>query len=358
MSLIAEALRAAQRERQGREEELTHRARTLLRPGTLGWSAPLDRVRRRKNPGPLIMAGGLGVALLAALLLSIPPAGPRAAETAPTTKARPDAPPAPPDPNIVPSNPASVPSPAATAQSSSPTPAPGAPTEPAESERLRATSETQRAEGAGRQAASSAGPLRVSTPKGAEGSAFDRWFGQGLALQRSGQYGAALAAYERALALDPEDPSLLNNIGAVRRSLGDLEGAREALRRAIELDPRYAPAWSNLGLVLDALGERQEAALAFQTALRLDPGNPSASVNLAIQYHQAGLLDEAQRLLEGALLRDPLMPEAHYELGRLSESRGEIEKARVHYGRFLELGAARFPEIATRVRARLERLSR
>jgi tetratricopeptide (TPR) repeat protein len=199
--------------------------------------------------------------------------------------------------------------------------------------------------------------LLVSAPRDHNGSLFDRLFQEGLSLHRSGRYRAALHLYEQALAFDPQDPRLWNNIGAVRRALGEFQPAREALTRAIELDPRYSAAWVNLGVVLEALGERQEAALAFQTALGLDPGNPSASVNLAIQYHQAGLWEEAQRLLEEALRRDPLIPEAHYELGRLSEARGDRDKATLHYRRFLELGAARFPEIATQVRARLDRLS-
>jgi tetratricopeptide (TPR) repeat protein len=195
------------------------------------------------------------------------------------------------------------------------------------------------------------------TPEGKDAD-LDRLLEQALAFQRAANHRAAVEVYERIIARLPTDARAYNNLAAAYRVLGQLPQAREALRRAIELDPRYAAAWSNLGLVLDALGERQQAAAAFQTALRLDPGNTAASVNLAIQYHQAGLLDEANALLQEALRRDPLMPEAHYELGRLSETRGDRDQALRHYRRFLEIGAQRFPEVAARVRERMAQLTR
>lgn len=375
MSLIAEALKAAQREREGREAELAHRARTLLRPGTLGWGAPLDGTERRRSPGLWVLLGGGGVAGLAVVFLLAPSADLTGSRTrgAPGAQPRTTS-----EQAISPANPAlsdlAAGEPPARAQSpasadtSASTLAPPAGSAGSEERTqrgeqiqraaLQVSGSRQRTARAEEERAANSGRLRVSVPSGAEGSAFDRLFEEGLKLHRAARYREALEVYERASVLDPRDPRVFNNIGAVRRSLGQLEEARQAFRRAIELDPRYAAAWSNLGLVLEALGQREEAAIAFQTALGLDPGNPSASVNLAIQYHEAGLWDEAQRLLEEAVRRDPLMPEAHYELGRLSEAKGDLERARLHYQHFLDLGAARFPEIAAKVRTRLERLSR
>ncbi len=375
MSLIAEALKAAQREREGHEAELAHRARTLLRPGTLGWGLPLEGIERRRSPGLWVLLGGSGIALLAVVFLLAPSVDPSGSQTRPAPESQPRtiseqaiSPVNPELGDLAPREPAvPEPSSALADPSVSTLASPAGPArgeertqraEEIERTALERPGSSQRTDRAEEERATNSRRLRVSVPGTPEGSAFDRLFEEGLKLHRAARYQDALELYQQASVLDPRDPRVFNNIGAVRRSLGQLEEARQAFRRAIEVDPGYAAAWSNLGLVLEALGQRHEAAIAFQTALRLDPGNPSASVNLAIQYHEAGLWDEAQRLLEEAVRRDPLMPEAHYELGRLSEAKGDLEQARLYYQRFLDLGAARFPEIAAKVQARLERLNR
>lgn len=374
MSLIAEALRAAQREQDQRTAELTQRAQTLFRPGAVGWTAPLDRLRREKRPGlsVLLALGGAGIAVAAIALLAVgsttgtgwqvrsagspsaaaPPAAAPGRPTVPAVQSQVRGPvepaalgPAAPPKDLEPA--ASTQAPEVASTDGVPrAPEPAGPAAPAPNALAR------RGDG------TTSRGLRVTLAPEGKDADLDRLLEQALAFQRAANHRAAVEVYERIIARLPTDARAYNNLAAAYRALGELQQAREALRRAIELDPRYAAAWSNLGLVLDALGERQQAATAFQTALRLDPGNTAASVNLAIQYHQAGLLDEANALLQEALRRDPLMPEAHYELGRLSETRGDRDQALRHYRRFLEIGAQRFPEVAARVRERMAQLTR
>lgn len=349
MSLIAEALRAAQREKELRQGDPEHRAEVLLRPGSTGWGAPLERLPRRKRPQLFLVLGGVATVALALGAVAVYPAreptpvrlqkpelsavAPKAVQAEASTTQSP-APPA-----------IELPPPTlegAGSASASGTPAPRA---PSASRRQSATGESRSSD------------VRIEVGSDGAPTEVQALFAEAVHLHRAGKYRDAVELYRRVLDSEADDPRVFNNLGSAWLSLGERERAQEAFRRAIELDPRYAAAWSNLGLVLEATGAPNEALAAFRTALELDPGNPSASVNLAIRYHESGLLEEAERLLEEALGRDPLMPEAHYELGRLSETQGDKAKARLHYSRFLELGADRFPEIAARVRARLERLS-
>jgi Tfp pilus assembly protein PilF len=197
------------------------------------------------------------------------------------------------------------------------------------------------------------GGLRITMDHSGRGDAA-ALFQQALDAQRAGDYVRARDLYLRVIALTPNNAEAYNNLGAVYRALGDLVAAEASYRRAVTADPRYAGAWSNLGAVLGLLGRRQEAIQALQRAVQLEPANLGAKVNLAIQYRQSGLLKEACDLLQETLRINPSMAQAHYALAQVLEAQGERAGAARHYRLFLSTGAGQFgPQIEEQVRRRL-----
>ncbi len=91
---------------------------------------------------------------------------------------------------------------------------------------------------------------------------------------RTQRYQEALGYIERALALEPEDPAVIDSMGWVLYRLGRHEEAIQYLRRALELgeDPEIA---AHLGEVLWVVGQRAEARGVWQRALQ---SNPDAAV--------------------------------------------------------------------------------
>jgi tetratricopeptide (TPR) repeat protein len=61
------------------------------------------------------------------------------------------------------------------------------------------------------------------------------WASLGLVERRRGQLAAAIAAYQRALSLEPEQPDLHRNLAAAQLLAGDIGGARSGFRKAILL---------------------------------------------------------------------------------------------------------------------------
>jgi Flp pilus assembly protein TadD len=181
----------------------------------------------------------------------------------------------------------------------------------------------------------------------------DGTFEEALAAHRRGDYRQARELYLRVLVVDPGDAEAHNNLGMAQRALGEAGSARRSFQRALELEPGFAAAWSNLGVLLSALGETDNARAALQQAIRLDPANAGARVNLAILNHGLGLLAEARGLLEEALRMAPAQPEAHYALARVLEESGDRDGALRHYRLFLATGAGRFPELDAMVRQHL-----
>ena len=197
------------------------------------------------------------------------------------------------------------------------------------------------------------GGLRITMDNSGRGDAA-ALFQQALDAQRTGDYVRARDLYLRVIALTPNNAEAYNNLGAVYRALGDLVASEASYRRAVTADPRYAGAWSNLGAVLGLLGRRQEAIQALQRAVQLEPANLGAKVNLAIQYRQSGLLKEACDLLQETLRINPSMAQAHYALAQVLEAQGERAAAARHYRLFLSTGAGQFsPQIEEQVRRRL-----
>jgi tetratricopeptide (TPR) repeat protein len=68
----------------------------------------------------------------------------------------------------------------------------------------------------------------------------ERWLTQGKAELLLGEVDKALACFDEALAMDPENPSVQLNRGVAFKLKGDLPAARQALERAQKLDPEGA----------------------------------------------------------------------------------------------------------------------
>lgn len=102
----------------------------------------------------------------------------------------------------------------------------------------------------------------------AEGHSFLAW-----GLSHRGRFEKAIAECKKAIALDPENGSPYNDIGAYLIHLGRHEEALPWLERALSLprcEPRHYP-HCNLGRVFLSQGQLLRALSEFDAALRLDP---------------------------------------------------------------------------------------
>ena len=96
----------------------------------------------------------------------------------------------------------------------------------------------------------------------------------------------ALAEYERAAALAPNDYLIWTELGRARATAGDMEGGVAALRRAVELAPNYAEQRWHLGNILLRTGRNEEAFAELRRAGDADPDKYRPQVfNLAWQLY-------------------------------------------------------------------------
>ncbi len=77
----------------------------------------------------------------------------------------------------------------------------------------------------------------------------------------SGKDDAARAAVDAALALDPNHPAALNQLGLLLRKNGNFHEAEAAYLKAVTASPEYALAHYNLGVLNELYLQRLDAAL-------------------------------------------------------------------------------------------------
>jgi tetratricopeptide (TPR) repeat protein len=87
---------------------------------------------------------------------------------------------------------------------------------------------------------------------------------------RTDRFAEAMELIERALAITPDDPAIIDSLGWVQYKLGLLEESIANLRRAFELFPDHEVA-AHLGEVLWMNGEQDEAMSVWETSLQSFP---------------------------------------------------------------------------------------
>src|SRR5437773_8672089 len=86
------------------------------------------------------------------------------------------------------------------------------------------------------------------------------YLNEALALERQGDFDAAIVSYRLALRDHPNDPRILQNLAIAQSRTGKIEDAIRHYRRALELDGTLAGAHYGLAFLLLRRGEGEGAA--------------------------------------------------------------------------------------------------
>jgi tetratricopeptide (TPR) repeat protein len=113
----------------------------------------------------------------------------------------------------------------------------------------------------------------------------------GLALKAKNRLDKAIAAYKKAIDLDPNCAAVYFDLGRALRSAKRLDEAVAAYKAAIKLQPDYPEALCNLGLVLRSQGQLS-ASLDF-----IKRGHTLGSKRQSWRYRSDMWLADAERLV-------------------------------------------------------------
>ena len=159
----------------------------------------------------------------------------------------------------------------------------------------------------------------------------------GNALMDLGRSREALAYYEEALALAPEDMANHNNMAVALVYLGRLPEARLILDKAVVIEPANSLTHTNLGNILLTQGHPEEALAHYRKAIQLNPDDPDNYTNLGVGLARQGRLTEALEMFNKALKLDPSDSNTHSNMGNVLSSLGRIDEAIIHFTEALRL---------------------
>lgn len=150
-------------------------------------------------------------------------------------------------------------------------------------------------------------------------------------------FGAALAAYDRIVALDPGIAQVHNNRGIALENAGRLDDALASYERAIALAPDFADAHVNRGSALRQRKRHDEAIAAYDQALALDPALPHAWLGRGNALGDLKQYEEALVAYDNAVALDPALPHAWLGRGNVFGRLKRHEGALAAYDRALAL---------------------
>jgi tetratricopeptide (TPR) repeat protein len=158
----------------------------------------------------------------------------------------------------------------------------------------------------------------------------------GLVLFAQGKFEEALAHYDRAIALQQNFAQAHSNRGNALLHLQRLAEAVAAYRSAIALKPDLAETWGNLGTCLRDLNRPKEAEAAYRRALELDPNNPDTLNLMGLLAFERGALEAALALYRRALALKPDHAGAHANIGNALKVLGQFRNAEQAYLKALQ----------------------
>ena len=113
------------------------------------------------------------------------------------------------------------------------------------------------------------------------------------------QHEEAVSELERALVLDPNDPSIYQDMAMVLNFSGKPKEAIDFLNRGMRLDPHNPAGHLNrLGVAQFCMGNLEEAANLIEKGIRINPESTGTFSYLAVIYGLLGRQKEAREALE------------------------------------------------------------
>ncbi|MEM1029664.1 MAG: tetratricopeptide repeat protein [Myxococcota bacterium] len=161
----------------------------------------------------------------------------------------------------------------------------------------------------------------------------DAFINRAVVRRRAGDFVGALADYDRLLQLAPDNTLALNNRAILKRAMEDYRGALEDADRVVAQGTLGARALRTRALIKRFAGDLAGAQEDLMAALEIDPDDARTYANIGLMHIWAGNWDEAQVSLDGAIrINDgytyayTLRARVRWMLGRVAEAQSDIER--------------------------------
>lgn len=145
---------------------------------------------------------------------------------------------------------------------------------------------------------------------------FENFLCAGYAFLKTGKNKKAVDAFEKAVAINPDDFYAWFEMAHAQQTLGDHKAAIGSYSEAVRISADAEEAWFELGNEYAVVSEHGHAVEAFTHAAELGPDRPAVWFNLGISLEALARYPEAQNALQKSVAMAPDSWEALFALGR------------------------------------------
>jgi Flp pilus assembly protein TadD len=161
-------------------------------------------------------------------------------------------------------------------------------------------------------------------------------YANGLKLSSQGRHAEAIAEFEQALALHPDDAKVLFALGNTASLLGLAGPAEQFFRHVLALEPGRKEAIVNLANLLRASGQYAAAIALLEPALAREPESPELHLTLGSAWREKGDTPKAAAHYQAALVASPNYAPALANLADMQADAGDREGARTLYDKAIK----------------------
>jgi type IV pilus assembly protein PilF len=174
-----------------------------------------------------------------------------------------------------------------------------------------------------------------------ETSVSDIYVQKGVQYMEHGQLEVALQDLQHAIELDSRNSEAHNAIAVLYERLNRPGEAETHFKRALDLNPNNASALNNYGRSLCARRQYDQAMAHYQKAIDspLYPQPWVALTNAGLCAKSSGKKAETEEYLRKALEKNPTFPPALLEMAKLSFENGQFMSARAFLQRYEAVAA-------------------
>jgi len=180
--------------------------------------------------------------------------------------------------------------------------------------------------------------------------AFNGYLLQGQIAQSKGDLPGALAAYDKAIEIRPNDASARNTRAKAREAKGDHDGAIADYAQALTLQPRAAAFYAGRGRARTAKGDFDGAIADLDKSLELSPRESSFAVYRGDARRAMGDLKGALEDYEHAIAWNGRYAPAYVQRGLVKLLQGDEADAKTDFDQALELD----PKLAANLQKSIE----
>ena len=162
----------------------------------------------------------------------------------------------------------------------------------------------------------------------------------GSVYTATGKNAEAVAELKRALELAPNSDEGYLRLGRVYMNMGQKAPAVKALQQAVDANPYYWFNYNMLGAAFAQFGDNEQALKAFQHVTELQPNNVQGWNNIGLIEYQRGKWNDSTAAFKKASELKPSAT-AHSNLGTSYFFLGQYDEARTNFEKAVELSPQR-----------------